>query len=148
MRFDTSLLLSFSSRLVCYCMCYFFFNVTATTKIYTYCTTLPQHDALPIWWRIIGGNQAFQDGLYDLPNMHRPIVFAIKTIGKRRNRSEEHTSELQPLMRISYSVFCLQKKNKEYIYTTKVLSHITNLLYLLSTIETHPTVKLLKMSFH
>src|SRR3546814_8488731 len=28
----------------------------------------------------------------------------------RRNRSEEHTSELQSLMRISYAVFCLQKK--------------------------------------
>src|SRR3546814_4958485 len=26
------------------------------------------------------------------------------------NRSEEHTSELQPLMRISYAVFCLKKK--------------------------------------
>src|SRR3546814_6252353 len=29
-----------------------------------------------------------------------------------RNRSEEHTSELQSLMRISYAVFCLKKKNK------------------------------------
>src|SRR3546814_7862960 len=28
-------------------------------------------------------------------------------------RSEEHTSELQSLMRISYAVFCLKKKNKE-----------------------------------
>src|SRR3546814_10725303 len=28
-------------------------------------------------------------------------------------RSEEHTSELQSLMRISYAVFCLQKKNKK-----------------------------------
>src|SRR3546814_1887460 len=28
-------------------------------------------------------------------------------------RSEEHTSELQSLMRISYDVFCLKKKNKE-----------------------------------
>src|SRR3546814_7558375 len=28
------------------------------------------------------------------------------------NRSEEHTSELQSLMRISYAVFCLNKKNK------------------------------------
>src|SRR3546814_1767778 len=28
------------------------------------------------------------------------------------NRSEEHTSELQSLMRISYAVFCLQKKQK------------------------------------
>src|SRR3546814_5198017 len=30
----------------------------------------------------------------------------------RRVRSEEHTSELQSLMRISYAVFCLKKKNK------------------------------------
>src|SRR3546814_8512018 len=30
----------------------------------------------------------------------------------RRQRSEEHTSELQSLMRISYAVFCLKKKNK------------------------------------
>src|SRR3546814_1645383 len=29
-----------------------------------------------------------------------------------RRRSEEHTSELQSLMRISYAVFCLKKKNK------------------------------------
>src|SRR3546814_5676482 len=29
-----------------------------------------------------------------------------------RARSEEHTSELQSLMRISYAVFCLKKKNK------------------------------------
>src|SRR3546814_7370338 len=29
-----------------------------------------------------------------------------------RDRSEEHTSELQSLMRISYAVFCLKKKNK------------------------------------
>src|SRR3546814_2941646 len=33
-------------------------------------------------------------------------------------RSEEHTSELQSLMRISYAVFCLKKKNKTKIYTT------------------------------
>src|SRR3546814_3086145 len=33
----------------------------------------------------------------------------------RYGRSEEHTSELQSLMRISYAVFCLKKKN---IYTT------------------------------
>src|SRR3546814_2347308 len=30
----------------------------------------------------------------------------------RHGRSEEHTSELQSLMRISYAVFCLKKKNK------------------------------------
>src|SRR3546814_5423867 len=31
-----------------------------------------------------------------------------------RDRSEEHTSELQSLMRISYAVFCLKKKKKEH----------------------------------
>src|SRR3546814_5533787 len=31
-------------------------------------------------------------------------------------RSEEHTSELQSLMRISYAVFCLQKKNKQLLH--------------------------------
>src|SRR3546814_4292439 len=31
-------------------------------------------------------------------------------------RSEEHTSELQSLMRISYAVFCLKKKIKRHIY--------------------------------
>src|SRR3546814_7812300 len=31
---------------------------------------------------------------------------------RRRGRSEEHTSELQSLMRISYAVFCLKKKTK------------------------------------
>src|SRR3546814_3913385 len=33
--------------------------------------------------------------------------------GGLRPRSEEHTSELQSLMRISYAVFCLKKKNKK-----------------------------------
>src|SRR3546814_8261513 len=33
-------------------------------------------------------------------------------------RSEEHTSELQSLMRISYAVFCLKKKKLKYQYQT------------------------------
>src|SRR3546814_4055060 len=32
-------------------------------------------------------------------------------------RSEEHTSELQSLMRISYAVFCLKKKIQQHIHT-------------------------------
>src|SRR3546814_2327419 len=35
-------------------------------------------------------------------------------------RSEEHTSELQSLMRISYAVFCLKKKKQNNIYTITV----------------------------
>src|SRR3546814_8138657 len=34
-------------------------------------------------------------------------------IAQRCSRSEEHTSELQSLMRISYAVFCLKKKKKK-----------------------------------
>src|SRR3546814_7557836 len=42
------------------------------------------------------------------------------------NRSEEHTSELQSLMRISYAVFCLKKKKySTQDYTTQHLTHIT-----------------------
>src|SRR3546814_9273959 len=39
----------------------------------------------------------------------------------RQNRSEEHTSELQSLMRISYAVFCLKKKIKK---TTNKLTSV------------------------
>src|SRR3546814_10756054 len=39
-------------------------------------------------------------------------AFAAHYIGSYKVRSEEHTSELQSLMRISYAVFCLKKKNK------------------------------------
>src|SRR3546814_7287333 len=39
-------------------------------------------------------------------------------------RSEEHTSELQSLMRISYAVFCLKKKHKT---TTSEQNTITNI---------------------
>src|SRR3546814_10015125 len=38
--------------------------------------------------------------------------------GRRYWRSEEHTSELQSLMRISYAVFCLKKKKKQCNYIT------------------------------
>src|SRR3546814_2427457 len=42
---------------------------------------------------------------------------------RKANRSEEHTSELQSLMRISYAVFCLKKKNntepQQHRQTTK-----------------------------
>src|SRR3546814_9500972 len=43
-------------------------------------------------------------------------------------RSEEHTSELQSLMRISYAVFCLKKKKKTYtpVRTTDKDQHHTH----------------------
>src|SRR3546814_9130843 len=40
-----------------------------------------------------------------------------KRIESRERKSEEHTSELQSLMRSSYAVFCLKKKTKQHIST-------------------------------
>src|SRR3546814_4934446 len=48
--------------------------------------------------------------------------------GARTARSEEHTSELQSLMRISYAVFCLKKKKQKRKPITREKNH---------TIETH-----------
>src|SRR3546814_7555386 len=55
------------------------------------------------------------------------------------HRSEEHTSELQSLMRISYAVFCLKKKKnimhqkKNNISSTLRTSQINNTTYLIET---------------
>src|SRR3546814_7598559 len=39
-------------------------------------------------------------------------ISIFKVVRYQSNRSEEHTSELQSLMRISYAVFCLKQKHK------------------------------------
>src|SRR3546814_10302380 len=46
--------------------------------------------------------------------------FYSRRIGHNRIRSEEHTSELQSLMRISYAVFCLKKKK---VHKTNTVYH-------------------------
>src|SRR3546814_2424849 len=51
-----------------------------------------------------------------------PGLLRAASFRRRMVRSEEHTSELQSLMRISYAVFCLKKKNKQY----NGLHHITD----------------------
>src|SRR3546814_19547596 len=103
------------------------FNDTATTDIYTYGHTLSRHDALPI---------LRQETAVDTVRTGRVIVDDREAIAKRvgktverrlrrrlvgpgsrcrqnhRQRSEEHTSELQELMRIPYAVFCLKQKKQ------------------------------------
>src|SRR3546814_17709787 len=115
----------------CFVYCSFFVNDTASTEIYTYIHTLSLHDALPI-------------GVRDQPGRHGLGFAAVAQVQEERGqdvvavmaqcdlggaqfaghanwapprspwRSEEHTSELQSLMRISYAVFCLKKKNTTY----------------------------------
>src|SRR3546814_9587253 len=45
----------------------------------------------------------------------RPRFFHSRNVGSAWLRSEEHTSELQSLMRISYAVFCLKKKKNQRV---------------------------------
>src|SRR3546814_5799505 len=76
------------------------------------------HTSLHARWETISSNTK--------KNVYRPEQFGYRGKGqiflvspskKACGRSEEHTSELQSLMRISYAVFCLQKKTT-HIYNT------------------------------
>src|SRR3546814_7648577 len=107
---------------------FFLFNDTASTEIHTYCHTLSLHDALPISGHDGPGHRAVlvererravrvRRGV--LPSADQLRLVRLATSGDeeqgevdRRVRSEEHTSELQSLMRSSYAVFCLKKPNR------------------------------------
>src|SRR3546814_9722995 len=54
-----------------------------------------------------------------IPRSSATVAEVLKDYG----RSEEHTSELQSLMRISYAVFCLKKKKKKTQISYKVEKH-------------------------
>src|SRR3546814_6265761 len=66
-------------------------------------------------------------GLTSRSNSSADCLTTSASLPTRARRSEEHTSELQSLMRISYAVFCLKKKkihtlhhpNNTYISTSK-----------------------------
>src|SRR3546814_8712430 len=57
-----------------------------------------------------------------LPRFALPYCEAVIAHPHMQERSEEHTSELQSLMRISYAVFCLKKK-KTHQYHAKYIRH-------------------------
>src|SRR3546814_2211949 len=67
-------------------------------------------------------------GTADVMETLAPVNLDIATLRRvveaEGGRSEEHTSELQSLMRISYAVFCLKKKHKMKKYITTNESQI------------------------
>src|SRR3546814_20885091 len=95
-----------------YLSCCVFFNDPATTEIYTYLThsfpTRRSSDLVPP-----------PRGMMVRPSSINPatspaISASVSGISTTNGyRSEEHTSELQSLMRISYAVFCLKKKKQK-----------------------------------
>src|SRR3546814_3426617 len=56
--------------------------------------------------------------------MHSATTKDLGPAKHRTIRSEEHTSELQSLMRISYAVFCLKKKKKTQLITINKITQI------------------------
>src|SRR3546814_5171772 len=58
----------------------------------------------------------------------RELLARAEALGTER--SEEHTSELQSLMRISYAVFCLKKKKEKPQHTDSSASSISYTLYI------------------
>src|SRR3546814_965892 len=110
------------------------FNETATTEIYTYGHTLSLHVALPISATTRSGTDppdcVVTGRFWIVDNRSRALSESATRIGIR---SEEHTSELQSLMRTSYAVFC--SKNKK---TNKVSHSIT--LCQQQHSETHPLI--------
>src|SRR3546814_10155180 len=118
----------------------------ATTEIHTYGHTFSLHDALPI--SVVLPN--IRRGLVAASFITVAVVLGEYTIAlllNRQNlqtaivmvskfdpfspvivRSEEHTSELQSLMRNSYAVFCLKKTNNRPDRTTLIIQHTTALI--------------------
>src|SRR3546814_5276191 len=70
-----------------------------------------------------------RDSVRGHPRQHRARhkLGCARTGHEDSARSEEHTSELQSLMRISYAVFCLKKKKR---LTSKITTHTSTQLYI------------------
>src|SRR3546814_9468389 len=81
--------------------------------------------ALPVLRRLHQGADDFAAAV--VADLDQPRAFLAVVVGApvevMAGRSEEHTSELQSLMRISYAVFCLKKKNT---YITPNTTNTTN----------------------
>src|SRR3546814_1260595 len=67
---------------------------------------------------IFPGNRSYGNVSPLAVSSHNPskIQYTVRHAHLPMNRSEEHTSELQSLMRISYAVFCLKKKKHIIIH--------------------------------
>src|SRR3546814_7677384 len=123
------------------------FNDTATHESYTDWHTLSLHGALPDCgsgavqcaaalglWQVLRRENIDIDMVVGCSG--GSIYASVMALGYDP-RSEEHTSELQSLMRISYAVFCLKKtiplKNiKHYIHNPNLYSRHTHLFSNLS----------------
>src|SRR3546814_3006365 len=89
---------------------------TRTDTLFPYTTLFRSHRSSSIWH----GPASPGTGTRRIPMSEQPTAREIQ------QRSEEHTSELQSLMRISYAVFCLKKKIKKHTKRTVEKKHYTH----------------------
>src|SRR3546814_4986527 len=84
------------------------FNISATQTI-----NLPSGELqINAGYSYVGSQHFFASRAADAqPDAIKEQYAAENRLGRIPGRSEEHTSELQSLMRISYAVFCLKKKH-------------------------------------
>src|SRR3546814_4315784 len=91
-----------------------------STRTYTLCTytTLFRSQVLPALVPIMLEEADVAKPFPELKDRH--TYFLVKLTFRKRVRSDEHTSELQSLMRIPYDVFCLKKKKDVMIPNNKI----------------------------
>src|SRR2546426_5114127 len=104
---------------------FFFFNDTATTEIYT----LSLHDALPIYARgtksgkrrEVPMRQAVYNVLASLPEPHQGPVWKRGDVRTSFEQDRKSTRLNSSHLVISYAVFCLKKKKKISILSTRMI---------------------------
>src|SRR3546814_9795211 len=102
---------------------------TRTDTLFPYTTLFRSPDGHDLCGWPDGADHAFDFGVVQCGHPHGVLLRAQIL---NFDRSEEHTSELQSLMRISYAVFCLKKKKA----TEHTHTHVTNAKTKLSAPQT------------
>src|SRR3546814_2980770 len=86
---------------------------TRTDTLFPYTTLFRSGNGRPVDYMIFCAGKVIAMIEVKSDDRYRSAVSEeVDSSGMNASRSEEHTSELQSLMRTSYAVFCLKKKNK------------------------------------
>src|SRR3546814_13248374 len=92
---------------------------TRTDTLFPYTTLFRSRIAHALGRLVVQAGRRTPEGIeIDFPISRQDLAemtgTTLHTVNRTLSRSEEHTSELQSLMRISYAVFCLKKKTKQH----------------------------------
>src|SRR3546814_1145036 len=108
---------------MCYCLCFLFFLMIRRPPRSTRTDTLFPYTTRFRSIVVVAADERRNEGRTRLGREQRLVRRKAKRDIDHRalaGRSEEHTSELQSLMRISYAVFCLKKKNNNKVNHTTI----------------------------